>query len=279
MRLRNKVVVVTGGAHGIGRALARRFNAEGARLVVVVDQDVDGGNAVAAEIGGVAMGADVSVEDDIIRVTSETEREYGQIDLFCSNAGIICEDPTTAASTSSDVWDRMWSVNVMAHVYAARAALPAMLERGEGYFLNTVSAAGVLSHPNSAPYATTKHAALGFAESLAIAHGDEGIGVSVICPQAVRTRMLGDLEGGDREGRDQEGGDLKGGGVLDGGVQGIDGVLEPEQVAQSTIEALEDERFLVLPHPEVLQYMRHKASDYDRWLRGMRRLRARFLGR
>lgn len=269
MRLRNKVVVVTGGAHGIGRALARRFNAEGARLVVVADQDVDGANAVAAEIGGVAMGADVSVEDDIIRVTSETEREYGQIDLFCSNAGIICEDPTTAASTSSDVWDRMWSVNVMAHVYAARAALPAMLERGEGYFLNTVSAAGVLSHPNSAPYATTKHAALGFAESLAIAHGDEGIGVSVICPQAVRTRMLGDLEGGD----------LKGGGVLDGGVQGIDGVLEPEQVAQSTIEALEDERFLVLPHPEVLQYMRHKASDYDRWLRGMRRLRARFLGR
>ena len=262
MRLRNKVVVVTGGAHGIGRALAKRFNAEGARMVVVVDQDVDRANAVAAEIGGVAMGADVSVEDDIVRVTSETEREFGQIDLFCSNAGIICEDPTTAASTSNEVWNSMWSVNVMAHVYAARAALPAMLERGEGYFLNTVSAAGVLSHPNSAPYSTTKHAALGFAESLAIAHGDEGIGVSVICPQAVRTRMLGDLEVG---------------GVLDGGVQGLDGVLEPTDVAQSTIEALEEERFLVLPHPEVLEYMRHKASDYDRWLRGMRRLRARFM--
>ena len=262
MRLRNKVVVVTGGAHGIGRALAKRFNAEGARMVVVVDQDVDGANAVAAEIGGVAMGADVSDEDDIVRVTSETEREFGQIDLFCSNAGIICEDPTTAASTSNEVWNSMWSVNVMAHVYAARAALPAMLERGEGYFLNTVSAAGVLSHPNSAPYSTTKHAALGFAESLAIAHGDEGIGVSVICPQAVRTQMLGDLEVG---------------GVLDGGVQGLDGVLEPTDVAQSTIEALEEERFLVLPHPEVLEYMRHKASDYDRWLRGMRRLRARFM--
>ncbi len=261
MRLKDKVAVVTGGAHGIGRALARRFKSEGARMVVVVDQDVSGANAVASEIGGVAMGADVAVEEDIVRVTDETEREFGQIDLFCSNAGIACEDPTTAASTSNEVWDRMWSVNVMAHIYAARAALPAMLERGEGYFLNTVSAAGVLSHPNSAPYATTKHAALGFAESLAIAHGDEGIRVSVICPQAVRTAMLGDLEDGE---------------VLDGGVQGLDGVLEPEDVAQTAIEALEEERFLVLPHPEVLEYMRRKTSDYDRWLKGMRRLRARF---
>ena len=230
-------------------------------MVVVVDQDVSGANSVASEIGGVAMGADVAVEEDIVRVTDETEREFGRIDLFCSNAGIACEDPTTAASTSNEVWDRMWSVNVMAHIYAARAALPAMLERGEGYFLNVVSAAGVLSHPNSAPYATTKHAALGFAESLAIAHGDEGIRVSVICPQAVRTAMLGDLEDGE---------------VLDGGVQGLDGVLEPEDVAQTAIEALEEERFLVLPHPEVLEYMRRKASDYDRWLKGMRRLRARF---
>ncbi len=225
-------------------------------MVVVVDQDVSGANAVAGEIGGVGMGADVAAEEDIIRVTGETERQFGQIDLFCSNAGIFCEDPSTAASTSSEVWDRMWSVNVMAHVYAARAALPAMLERGDGYFLNTLSAAGVLSHPNSAPYATTKHAALGFAESLAIAHGDEGIKVSVICPQAVRTAMLGDLE--------------------DGGVQGGDGVLEPEDVAQSALEALEEERFLVLPHPEVLEYMRRKTSDYDRWLKGMRRLRGRF---
>ena len=261
MRLKDKVAVVTGGAHGIGRALARRFKSEGARMVVVVDQDVSGANSVASEIGGVAMGADVAVEEDIVRVTDETEREFGQIDLFCSNAGIACEDPTTAASTSNEVWDRMWSVNVMAHIYAARAALPAMLERGEGYFLNTVSAAGVLNHPKSAPYATTKHAALGFAESLAIAHGDEGIKVSVICPQAVRTAMLGDLEDGE---------------VLDGGVQGLDGVLEPEDVAQTAIEALEEERFLVLPHPEVLEYMRRKTSDYDRWLKGMRRLRARF---
>jgi NAD(P)-dependent dehydrogenase (short-subunit alcohol dehydrogenase family) len=230
-------------------------------MVVVVDQDVSGAKSVASEIGGVAMGADVAVEEDIVRVTDETEREFGRIDLFCSNAGLACEDPTTAASTSNEVWDRMWSVNVMAHIYAARAALPAMLERGEGYFLNTVSAAGVLSHPNSAPYATTKHAALGFAESLAIAHGDEGIRVSVICPQAVRTAMLGDLEDGE---------------VLDGGVQGLDGVIEPEDVAQSAIEALEEERFLVLPHPEVLEYMRRKTSDYDRWLKGMRRLRARF---
>ncbi len=225
-------------------------------MVVVVDQDVSGANAVAGDIDGVGMAADVAAEEAIIRVTGETERQFGQIDLFCSNAGIFCEDPTTAASTSSEVWDRMWGVNVMAHVYAARAALPAMLERGEGYFLNTLSAAGVLSHPSSAPYATTKHAALGFAESLAIAHGDEGIKVSVICPQAVRTAMLGDLE--------------------DGGVQGGDGVLEPEDVAQSALDALEEERFLVLPHPEVLEYMRRKTSDYDRWLKGMRRLRARF---
>jgi len=263
MRLEDKVAVVTGGAHGIGRALARRFKAEGARMVVVVDQDLEGAKVVANEIGGVAMGADVAVEEDIVRVTDETEREFGQIDLFCSNAGMFCEDPTTAASTPSDLWQRMWNVNVMAHVYAARAALPAMLERGEGYFLNTASAAGVLSHPNSAPYATTKHAALGFAESLAITHGDEGIKVSVICPQAVRTAMLGDLD--------------EDGGVLDGGVQGLDGVLEPEDVAQSAIEALKKERFLVLPHPEVLDYMRRKTSDYDRWLKGMRRLRARFL--
>ncbi len=262
MRLEDKVAVVTGGAHGIGRALARRFKSEGARMVVVVDQDVSGANVVAGEIGGVGMGADVAVEEDIVSVVGETERQFGQIDLFCSNAGIYCEDPTTAASTSSEVWGRMWSVNVMAHVYAARAALPAMLERGEGYFLNTVSAAGVLSHTNSAPYATTKHAALGFAESLAIAHGDEGIRVSVICPQAVRTAMLGGL--GDDD-------------LLNGGVQGLDGVLEPEDVAQSSIEALEEERFLVLPHPEVLEYMRRKTSDYDRWLKGMRRLRARFL--
>ena len=262
MRLEDKIAVVTGGAHGIGRALARRFKAEGARMVVVVDQDVSGANVVAGEIGGVGIGADVAVEEDIVSVVGETERQFGQIDLFCSNAGIYCEDPTTAASTSSEVWGTMWSVNVMAHVYAARAALPAMLERGEGYFLNTVSAAGVLSHPNSAPYATTKHAALGFAESLSIAHGDEGIRVSVICPQAVRTAMLGDLEDGE---------------VLDGGVQGGDGVLEPADVAQSVVEALEEERFLVLPHPEVLEYMRRKTSDYDRWLKGMRRLRARFM--
>ncbi len=263
MRLEDKVAVVTGGAHGIGRALAVRFKEEGARTVVVVDQDVSGAKAVASEIGGVAMGADVALEEDIIRVTGETEKQFGRIDLFCSNAGIFCEDPTTAGSTSSEDWNRMWHVNVMAHVHAARAALPAMLERGDGYFLNTLSAAGVLSHPNSAPYATTKHAALGFAESLAIAHGDEGIKVSVICPQAVRTAMLGDLD--------------EDGGVLDGGVQGLDGVLEPEAVAESAIEALKKERFLVLPHPEVLDYMRRKTSDYDRWLKGMRRLRARFL--
>ena len=164
MRLKDRIAVVTGGARGIGKALAERFMAEGARSVVVVDRDVETARAVAEDVGGIGMEADVSVEADITAVVNETERRFGRIDLFCSNAGICCEDGETAASTSNDKWREMWEVNVMAHVYAARAALPTMLERGEGYFLNTVSAAGLLSQIGSAPYSTTKHAALGFAD-------------------------------------------------------------------------------------------------------------------
>jgi len=258
MKLKDKVVVVTGGASGIGAALCRRFAEEGARAVVVVDCNEDGANAVAEEIGGVAMTADVTVEADVINVVNETENRFGHIDLFCSNAGITSMDGPTAASAPNDVWEASWGVNVMAHVYAARAVLPKMIERGDGYLLNTSSAAGLLSQIGSAPYSVTKHAAVAFAECLAIAHGNDGIKVSVLCPQAVRTPMIGGFE--------------------DGNVAGVDGVLEPSEVADCVIEALDEERFLILPHPKVLTYMQRKASDYDRWLGGMRRLRARFFG-
>ena len=258
MKLKDKVAVVTGGASGIGSALCRRFAGEGARAVVVADCNEVGAKAVAEEIGGVAMAADVTVEEDVINVVNDTESRFGQIDLFCSNAGITSMDGPTAASAPNDVWQASWEVNLMAHVYAARAVLPKMIERGNGYLLNTSSAAGLLSQIGSAPYSATKHAAVAFAECLAIAHGDDGIKVSVLCPQAVRTPMLGGFE--------------------DGNVAGVDGVLEPSEVADCVIEALDEERFLILPHPEVLTYMQRKTSDYERWLRGMRRLRARFFG-
>jgi NAD(P)-dependent dehydrogenase (short-subunit alcohol dehydrogenase family) len=258
VKLRDKVAVVTGGASGIGAALCRRFVEEGARAVVVVDCNEDGAKAVAEEIGGVAIAADVTVEADVINVVNATENRFGQIDLFCSNAGVTSMDGPTAASAPNEVWETSWGVNLMAHVYAARAVLPKMIGRGDGYLLNTSSAAGVLSQIGSAPYSVTKHASVAFAECLAIAHGNDGIKVSVLCPQAVRTPMLGGFE--------------------DGNVAGVDGVLEPSEVADCVIKALDEERFLILPHPKVLTYMQRKASDYDRWLGGMRRLRARFFG-
>ena len=186
------------------------------------------------------------------------QADYGPIDLFCSNAGIIATDgePWWATSAPNETWQAMWEIHVMAHVYAARACLPAMLERGEGYFLNTVSAAGLLNQIGDAAYSTTKHAAVGFAESLAITHGDDGIKVSMICPQAVDTRMIGQVEGG--------------------GSAGVDGVLSPAEVAEAVVRGLEEERFMILPHPQVEQYRQNKAADYDRWIGGMRKLRRRF---
>lgn len=257
MELKDKVVVVTGGAHGIGEALCRRFASEGARAVVVVDLDGEGAAAVAAEIGGRAFTVDVANEDDIKKVVDATLEEFGRIDLFCSNAGIGVSDEGHAASAPNEGWEKIWQINVMAHVYAARAVLPSMIARGEGYFLNTASAAGLLSQIGSAPYSVTKHAAVGFAESLAITHGDDGIKTSVLCPQAVRTAMTAGTEGG--------------------GVAGGDGMLEPEDVAQTVVEGLRNEQFLILPHADVLEYMRRKTSDYDRWLGGMRRLRKRYI--
>ncbi len=245
--------MVTGGASGIGRALCRRFARDGARAVVVVDRDAAGAEAVASEIKGLAIAADVSRESEVQGMVEVAERAHGGVDLFCGNAGIGVRGGVEVPDAD---WQRIWQVNVMQNVYAARALLPGMLGRGGGYFLITASAAGLLTQIGSAPYAVTKHAAVSLAEWLAVAYSDAGIRVSCLCPQAVRTGMTA-------------------GGA---GVASIDGMLEPEQVADAVIDALREERFLVLPHPQVAEYFQRKANDYDRWLRGMRRLNARFAG-
>ena len=258
MQVRDKLCVVTGGANGIGRALCERFAAEGARLVVVVDLEEDNAKSVADAIGGVAYGVNVRDEGQIAAMVDSVQAEHGPIDLFCSNAGIGHGDgePWWATSAPNDVWQTMWDIHVMSHVYAARACLPSMIERGEGYFLNTASAAGILSQIGDAAYSTTKHAAVGFAESLAVTHGEHGIGVSCLCPQAVATRMIGDSGGG---------------------AAGVDGVISPEDLAKCVIEGLEQETFLILPHPSVQQYRENKATNYDRWIGGMRKLKKRFM--
>jgi NAD(P)-dependent dehydrogenase (short-subunit alcohol dehydrogenase family) len=253
VQVRDKVVVVTGAASGIGRAMARRFAAEGAATVVVSDLDDAGVRAVADEIGGVAIRTDVSNEHDIESLIDETERDHGAIDLFCSNAGILT---IGGAEVDDDGWRRILDVNVMAHVWAARHLVPRMLDRGGGYLLNTASAAGLLVQIGSAPYTVTKHAAVGFAEWLSITYGDRGLSVSVLCPQAVETGMTAGIPGG--------------------GVAGVDGMLAPDAVADAVIAGLADERFLILPHPEVAEYERRKTADRERWLAGMRRLQARF---
>jgi NAD(P)-dependent dehydrogenase (short-subunit alcohol dehydrogenase family) len=252
MRLANKVVVVTGGANGIGRALCRRFAAEGAKAVVVADLQASMAEQVAKEFGGIAVQTDVAQEADVVRLVERVTQKYGVIDLFCSNAGVGVSGGVNAPD---DDWERSWHVNVMAHVYAARAVLPGMLARGEGYLLQTVSAAGLLTQLGSAPYSVTKHAALAFAEWLAITHGDQGIKVSALCPMGVRTDMLKRAE-------------FAGGAFL------LESAVEPEQVAEDVVKGLDEETFLILPHPEVAEFFARKATEYDRWLRGMRRLQA-----
>ena len=252
MRLTNAVVIVTGGGNGIGRALCRRFAVEAPKAIVVADTDLAGAERVAEEIGGTALRTDVSRDDDVQRLVATAIERHGAIDLFCSNAGIAVDG---GAETPTSEWQRCWDVNVMAHVFAARAVLPSMLARGSGYLLQTVSAAGLLTHPQSATYAVTKHASLAFAEWLSMTYGDRGIGVSALCPQGVRTDMLQRASAGGRT-------------FL------LDTALEPAQVAEEVVKGLADERFLILPHPEVAEYFRRKAADYDRWLRGMRRLRS-----
>lgn len=252
MNCEDKVIVVTGGAHGIGRALANRFAAEGARAVVIADMDLAAAQTVADEVSGTWMETDVSDESDVIKLIENVTEQFGQIDLVCSNAGIA--GAAGGAEVDNEIWQKIWEVNVMSHIYLARAVLPQMLKRGSGYLLLTVSAAGLLTHFEAAPYTVSKHAALSFGEWLSIAHHDAGIRVSCLCPQGVNTRMiLG--EDGKQENFLRE------------------GALEPGQVANSVIEGLANEQFLILPHPQVADYFRHKATDYERWLRGLRKMR------
>lgn len=250
MDIRGKVAIVTGGASGIGAGLAKRFAAEGARGVVVADVNLERAEGVARETGAVALRCDVSREDDIQALVAATRARFGQVDIYMSNAGILghaggieLEDP---------LWEKMWQIHAMAHVWAARAVVPEMVARGEGYFLVTASAAGLLNIVESAPYGVTKHAALAFAEWLRIAYGRRGVRVSCLCPQSVLSDMV----------------------TGDGGSAGHDGILTPAQVAEDVVATMRDEKFLCLPHPQVAKYFLAKAQDYDRWIGGMQKMYA-----
>ena len=255
MEVDGRVVVVTGAARGIGRALARGFSGAGAAGVVVADIDGQGAESVAREINGTAVSCDVADESSVRAMVAKAESTYGRIDIVCSNAGIAVGGGPEAANED---WQRIWAVNVMSHVLIARHVLPGMLARREGYLVGTISAAGLLNHVFAAPYGTTKAAALSFFEWLAIAYGEDGIRVSCLCPQGVRTDMLA------AESR-----------------LGLEfltaNAVEPEQVADVVLDGIRQEKFLILPHPEVAEYFQRKATDYDRWLNGMRRMRKRVL--
>ncbi len=258
MELNNRVVVVTGGGSGIGEAIARAAHDAGARHVVVADLHGDEADRVAADIGGTGVAIDVRDEAAIQQMVSDTEDAHGPIGLFVSNAGYVTsaglEDPNESIQA-------MWEVHCMAHIYAARAVLPSMIAQGEGYLLNTASAAGLLTQIGSMSYSITKAAAVSLGEWLSVSHHHQGIRVSVLCPQAVRTNIItnspDNIDGGEHK--------------LDGGVASGDGVLEPADVAELCLDAIRNERFLVLPHPEVATYVERKATDRDRWLAGMRR--------
>jgi NAD(P)-dependent dehydrogenase (short-subunit alcohol dehydrogenase family) len=257
MQLSGKTVIVTGGGSGIGRALCEAFHQAGAKRIVVADVDVQAAERVAAAIGGVPFPCDVANEANVRSLIETTESRSGPVDLYCSNAGValgFASRVDNAAAGPDELWHKAWSVNVMGHVYAARALIPRMKARGGGTILITVSAAGLLTQIGSAIYSTTKHAAVGFAENIAIAHKDDGIKVSILCPQAVDTPLLQQLPSG---------------------AQSVDGILSPAQVAQAAIEGIGREQFLILPHAEVQEYMRRKTEDRDRWISGMARLQRR----
>jgi NAD(P)-dependent dehydrogenase (short-subunit alcohol dehydrogenase family) len=260
MNVAGKILVITGGGSGIGKAMGHAFRRAGAAKIVVADIDVAAANEVAAAIGGRAFSCDVTDEAQIKSLIETVERDHGPIDLFCSNAGIASGfDPRTenAAAAPNEEWSLAWALNVMAHVYAARALIPLMKSRGGGYLLNTVSAAGLLSQIGSAVYSTTKHAAIGFAENVAIMHRDDNIKVSVLCPQGVDTPLLRNLPAGP---------------------QSLDGVLSADEVAQVVLDGLRAETFLILPHAAVRRYVQRKAEDTDRWLEGMANLKRKMLG-
>lgn len=260
MDIKNKIVIVTGGAHGIGRALCRAFHTAGAEAVVVADLDADGAQAVADELSGLAVQCDVSKEENIQNLVAKTHEKYGRVDIFVSNAGIgVTDGPSwTAAGSSNEGWQKCWEVNVMSQVYAARAVLPEMQARGEGYLLNTASAAGLLAQMGDAAYTATKHASVAFAKSLALTHGHEGIGVSILCPQYVATSMTGIPDESDNS--------------------RFTGMLEAEDVAQVCIKAIESNTFMVLSHPVVKKYVQFMTADYEKWIAGMQDLRASLVG-
>ncbi len=255
MQLTGKHVVVTGGAGGIGEALCEAFAAAGAARIVVADLDGEGTERVAKAVGGVAAPLNVRDPEALTAMVERAESDGGPIDLFCSNAGIGIHG---GPEVDDDGWQAIWEVNLMSHVWLARVLVPRMLARGGGYLLNTASAAGLLAQIGSAPYSVTKHAAVAFAEWLAITYGAKGLKVSILCPQAVRTAMTAGTE--------------------DGGVAGVDGMMEPDEVARSVVQGLADERLWILPHPEVEAYVRRRAEDPDRWIAGMQRLQARYEG-
>lgn len=253
MNIEDRNIIITGGASGIGHELARRFRSKGAAGITVADIQADLLSTVADEVDGLAVVCDVSKEDQIQALVAKAEAAHGPVDIFCSNAGVIRYGWEEAPDTD---WQLNWDIHVMAHVYAARAVVTGMVERGRGYLVNTSSAAGLLSQIDSVTYSVTKHAAVAFAETMAIRYGDKGIGVSVLCPQSVRTAMTANRKSA---------------------VSSVDGMLEPQQLADTVMDCIENEKFLILPHPEVLGYMQRKTADYDRWLKGMRRLRDRYV--
>ena len=259
MEVSNAVIVVTGGGSGIGAALCHRFHAEGARAIIVADRDANAARAVADEVDGLAVEVNVAAEPDNVKMIGMAEERFGRVDLLCLNAGI----PTGGSvDAPNEAWERAWAVNVMSHVYGTRAVLPSMLERGSGYLLHTASAAGLLTNLGAAPYSVTKHAVVALAEWLSITYGDKGISVSCLAPQFVDTAMLDDLTT-----------------ISDGFHEfAVDGSISTEQVADAVIDGLRDQRFLILPHPEVADYFVNKATDYERWLGGMRKLQRSLLG-
>jgi len=264
MELNNRVVVVTGGGSGIGEAIAMAAHQAGARHVVVADLSAEQANRVAALVNGTGVAIDVRDEAAIQRLVEQTEAAHGPIDLFVSNAGFVT---SAGLEDSNEAIQRMWEVHCMAHIYAARAVLPSMIARGEGYLLNTASAAGLLTQIGSMAYSITKAAAVSLGEWLAVTHHHQGIRVSVLCPQAVATNIV-------RNSPDFDAGVGGIAGGLEGGVASGDGVLTADEVAQVCLDAIRDERFLVLPHPEVATYVQRKATDRDRWLAGMRRFQS-----
>ncbi|HUR90371.1 MAG TPA: SDR family oxidoreductase [Ramlibacter sp.] len=254
MEIRGKVAIVTGGGSGIGAGAAKRFMQEGARGVVVSDLNLENAQRVAKDIGAVAIKCDVSREPEIQQLVAQTKDRFDQVDIYFSNAGIL--GTPGDIGLDNDLWQKMWEVHGMAHIWAARAVIPGMVERGEGYFLITASAAGLLNIVESPPYGVTKHAAVAIAEWLRIAYGRRGVRVSCLCPQSVATAMTAQGTGS----------------------AGLDGVLTTEQVAEDIVRVMREEKFLVLPHPEVAKYFQNKGQDYDRWLGGMQKLYARHMG-